>query len=374
MLGREPDPVARAFLAVWVCATVLLSLQVGFFAARYAPHLLGRDLAPLPPLLFLGFALWLARGAPRTSVSGPLAAFSVLALVLLAPWNELVVPAAFADTFDLILIARLHGHTPANIVIVSSLVLLGLFVFLPRRARLLSAVAVFALLATGSVIAANELDRVVAGAQLNLGPDRSWIDHTAQGSVGYVYGGEQFWSVVWQERFWNRKLDRIYRIEPNLIPGPIEQTGVKVAPDGRLAITEPYVVAVDRLSFFGTPVAHLPQEGLDVSGLTLWKLSGPARMSTATSGVQPNGDMTSRAKVTAYGCAGGRLELTLLPKATNVLRVLLDGRLILRRTIGGRDSWTGSIAVPPRWPRPNCTFTILPTPLLGSTRIAFEHR
>jgi hypothetical protein len=373
-LGRERDPVARAFLAVCVCALLLLSLQVGFFAARYAPHLLGRDLAPLPPLLFLGFALWLARGAPRTAVSGPLAAFSVLALVVLAPWNDLLVPAAFADTFDLIGIARLHAHSPANIVIVGSLLMLGLFVCLPRGARLLSAVAVFVLLVSGSVLAANELDRVVAGAQLNLGADRSWIDHNAQGSVGYVYGGEQFWSVVWQERFWNRRLDRVYRIKPNLIPGPIEQTGVRVAPDGRLAITQPYVVAVDRLTFVGTPVAHLPQTGLDVSGLTLWRLSGRARMSTSTSGVQPNGDMTSPAKVTVYGCAGGRLELTLLPKATDVVRVLLDGRLILRRPIRGRDSWQGSITVPPTWARPNCTFTIIPTPLLGSTRIAFERR
>ncbi|MDX6508185.1 MAG: Dolichyl-phosphate-mannose-protein mannosyltransferase, partial [Gaiellaceae bacterium] len=51
--GREREPGARALLAVATCALAGVSLQVGLFAARYAPHLLGRDLASLPPVLFL---------------------------------------------------------------------------------------------------------------------------------------------------------------------------------------------------------------------------------------------------------------------------------------------------------------------------------
>jgi len=72
-----------------------------------------------------------------------------------------------------------------------------------------------------------------------------------------------------------------------------------------------------------------------------------------------------------YGCAGGRLELTLLPKATNVLRILLNGRLALRQVIGGRDSWQATVQVPPTEKSARCTFTIIPAPLLGSTKIAF---
>ncbi len=373
-LGRERDPTARAFLAVCVCSCVLLPVQVGFYAARYAPHLLGRDLAVIPPLLFLTFALWLARGAPRPLVSGPLAAFGVLALVLLAPWNGLVVQDAFADSFDLLLIARARGHEPVNVVVVAALILLGVFAVVPRRALIVSAVVVGGLLVGASVVAAHAVRPAVGAAQANLGPDRSWIDHAAHGDVGYVYGGSQFWNVVWQERFWNRRIDVIYAIEPNVVAGPIEQTGIRVRRGGRLSIAQPYVVAADRLSFVGAPVAHLAQEGLDVSGLTLWRLQRPARVSTAVSGVQPNGDMTSNATVTAYDCAGGRLDLTLLPKATDVLRVLLDGRVVLRRRIGGRDAWQGSITVPATRRRSDCTFTIIPTPLLGSTRIAFVRR
>ena len=92
--GRERDPAARALLAV-ACVTVAACvLQVGFFAARYAPHLLGRDLAALPPLLFAVFALWLARGAPRRFIVTSIVVYAVLALLLLTPWNTLVAPAA----------------------------------------------------------------------------------------------------------------------------------------------------------------------------------------------------------------------------------------------------------------------------------------
>jgi hypothetical protein len=370
--GLERDPTARALISVCASASVLLSVQVGFYAARYAPHLLGRDLAPLPPLLFLAFALWLARGAPRTAVSGPLAAFGVLALVLLSPWNTLVSPGAFADTPDLLLIARLHGHQPVNVVIVFSLLMLAVFVGLPRRASLLAAVSVVVVLISSSAVASNELHRVVSGAQTVLGPDRSWIDRNADANVGYVYAGESYWNVVWQERFWNRRIDRVYSIEPNSIPGPIQQTAVRVAVDGRMPIAERYIVAADRLAFVGTPVAHLAQEGLDISGLTLWKLSGPARLSTVKNNVQPNGDMTRPATITVYRCTDGRLELTLIPKATNVVRVLLDGRVVLRQSLRGLKAWHGAIRVPATSDRPKCTFTIVPTPLLGSTNITFR--
>ena len=94
-------------------------------------------------------------------------------------------------------------------------------------------------------------------------------------------------------------------------------------------------------------------------------------MSLAKDGVQPNGDMTRTATITVYRCAGGQLELTLIPKATRILRIFLDGKPVLRRSIGGLDAWHGSLSVPTHRAQPNCTFQIVPTPLLGSTRIEF---
>jgi hypothetical protein len=146
---------------------------------------------------------------------------------------------------------------------------------------------------------------------------------------------------------------------------------VTVPANGRLPSPDPYVVAPDRFTFFGAPIAHLAQTNLDISGLRLWRVTRPLRLSTATEGVQPNGDMTHSAVVTVYDCTGGRLKLTLLPKETDVLRILLNGRLALQARIGGLPSWHGSLQVP-RSARPRiCTFTIEPGPLLGSTVIDF---
>jgi hypothetical protein len=141
--------------------------------------------------------------------------------------------------------------------------------------------------------------------------------------------------------------------------------------DGRLPIRDRYVVASNRLTFAGTPVANLTQTGLDVSGLTLWKLDPPARLSTVTHDVLPNGDMVGPATIDVYGCRGGSLDLTLLPKSTQTLTVLFDGLPVRHYDIGGQPVWHGSIPVP-RWSTPQlCRFTLVGGALLGSTRIAY---
>jgi hypothetical protein len=149
------------------------------------------------------------------------------------------------------------------------------------------------------------------------------------------------------------------------------QTQVTVSPAGRVSLREHYVVATDTHTFIGEPIAHLPQQGLEVSGLTLWHLAGLPRLSTTSNGIQPNGDITHPAKITVYGCKGGHLELTLLPKATKVVRVLLNGRLVLQQNIEHLSYWNGTIPAPAEPLTRPCIFTIIPQPLLGSTRIAF---
>lgn len=370
--GREPNPLARALIAVTACSVVLLPLQVGFFAARYSPTLLGRDLAPLPPLLFAVFALWVARGPMQRTRTRLVAAFAILCILLLAPWNTLVTSDAFVDTLDLSVFTRLQALRAADVVTAfASIMMLG-FVLLRGRAVLVLPVLVAAVAVFASLVAAQVLKAAVNGSQADVvGPTPDWIDRAADGDVTYLYGGEPSWNTVWQERFWNRRIDRVLTVWPNRVPGPLEQTSVTLSASGRLPSPDPYVVAPDRLTFFGGPIAHLTQTNLDIRGLTLWRATGPLRLSTATDGVQPNGDMTQPATVTVYDCRGGRLELTLLPKATDVLRVRLNGRLALEARIGGLASWHGSLPVP-RSARPRlCTFTIEPHPLLGSTHIDF---
>ncbi len=370
--GGERVPAARALLAVTLTTTALLTLQVGFFAARYAPHLLGRDLAALPPLLFAVFALWLSRGAPRRLVAGSVCAYALLALLLLTPWNTLVSAVAFVDSFDLIMISRLPWSAVTTLM-VFSIVVLAAFLYLPRRLAVVALPAVtLATLVAASVVAARDLRAAADGQRLDVvGARPDWIDHATDQHVAYVYGGEQFWGVVWLERFWNRRIDSVITLGGLPVPGPISQTAAVLGPTGELPTQDRFVVAPDRFSFVGTPIAHLTQQGLDTSGLTLWRLAGVPRVSTITNGVQPNGDMTRAATVSVYGCTSGALQLTLIPKATDRLRIFLNGRVALDRPIAGL-SWTGTVPVPRSLAPRRCLFTILPRPLLGSTRIAFS--
>ena len=152
------------------------------------------------------------------------------------------------------------------------------------------------------------------------------------------------------------------------------QRVVSIPPTGRLPIRERYIVASDPHAFAGTPVTHLAQVGLETAGLTLWRLSGPPRLTTVERGIQPNGDMTEPGFVRAYDCAGGRLQLTLLPKSTSVVTLRLDGRIVQRARIAGLPYWNGTIQVPSsRSPRV-CHFEIDGENLLGSTQITFVHR
>lgn len=372
--GRERDPAARALVLVTSSAILAVCAQVGLFSARFAPHLLGRDLASLPPLLFLVFALYLSRVRRRSwrIVTG--ACFAVLAIVALAPWDEMTVATALPDSFGLGLVYRLSSSVDAaNLVTIgalAALALLGVVSVVARRFALALPLVVLAFfvataIATTGVIVPQARDQE---ARL-VGTPRNWVDRSAKTDVTYIYDGEPDWDSVWQQRFWNERIVHVLSLPPARVPGPMPQTLRAPSADGGLATHDRYVVAPDRFEFIGTPVAH-HLRGPDLAALTLWRLDGPPRLSMSVAGIDPNGDMIRPATLTVYDCAGGRLELTLLPKATDVVTVQLDGRTVLRRRIAGLPSWHGTVPVPYSH-RGICRFTIHGGLLLGSTVLAF---
>ncbi len=371
--AREPDPVVTALVSVSVCACVLVVVQVGVFSSRYAPHLLERDLAALPPLLFCALALWFARGAPRRRLASSLTILGVLAVVLLAPWNDLIGWVAFPDSPGIsLLLDSPVGWRPLTAITVVATMLLVLFRFAPQRTALM--VVLLALFVWNSVRASHLVETYAAGTQSVLvGEPRTWIDRTAPSDVVYVYAGDlASWPVVWEQRFWNERIDRVLSIAPHVVPGPIEQQQIPLPVNGYLPARERYAVADDWLTLVGDPLAH-QDRGPNQYGLTLYRLSGRPRISTITSGVQPNGDMIGPATVTAYGCAGGTLDLTLLPKASRTISVTLDGREVVHADVAGKLSWNGSVTVPPDHGPAPCRFGISGGGLLlGSTRIDFR--
>jgi hypothetical protein len=367
--GRLADPGARAFVSVTLAALVVLPLQVGTFAARFAPHLLERDLAALPPLLLLALALWLDRGAPRPLVAVVAVALGIAALLLLVPWNHLTGPDALPDSFSLALLRR--ASSPADAVAVAVPVALLALLAIPRRARIVLPALVLGALVAASVTASNTVAGLVRAQQADVvGSPPDWIDRAATGPVAYLYDAEAYWNVVWQERFWNRRIDRVLATAPHKVPGPMPQTVFRIPPSGFLPTSDRWVVASDTHQLDGDAVAHLAQTGLDVTGLTLWHVDGRPRLSLIEYGIQPNGDMVAPAKLQVFGCDGGRLQLTLLPKATHELKVFVNGRIALDTPISG-DAWHGFVPAPAHTPDGSCIFTIVPQSLLGSTVIQF---
>jgi hypothetical protein len=368
---RSIDPAARALVAVTASAVVLVTLQVGTFSSRFSPHLLGRDLAALPPVVFAVFAVWLGRGGPRPRLVTSLSALGLLAVLATVPWNDLVTQDALPDSLGIaILLDDPLGWKPATVVSLVGAVLLLLFVLAPRLELL--AVGVVLLLGWGTFAAAARVDTATDAAQVALvGEPHDWIDRNVSSDVAYVYNGDlAAWTVVWEQRFWNPRIDRVISIIPHFVPGPIAQRVVALPRDGRLSIDERYVVANDHVQFYGSPIAH-QDRGPNQYGLTLWELERPARLSMLVAGPIPNGDISGRAVVNAFNCAGGTLQLTLLPKETNRLEIDLDGRVATVEHIGGRAVWHGEIRVPKSHGPAPCTFTILPDGLLGSTLITF---
>ncbi len=371
--GREQSAAVRALVAVTVSAVAIVVLQVGFFAGRFAPHLLGRDLAALPPALFLCFALWLSRDAPRMRWTTGLVTFAIVAAAAAAPWNGLASVDALPDTFDLSALLRLAKHVePATVVALLGAAWVFLIVLVPRRLTLVLPVGVLAMLAAGSVVAADQVRDRVQYDQVNLvGVPPDWIDRQVAGRVAYLYDGESYWNGVWQVRFWNHTVDDVYSVAPARVPGPMRQQVVRIGADGRLPTHDRYVVASDPHVFVGTPIAHLTQPGIDTGGLTLWRLEGEPRLSLVKRDILPNGDMASPARVTAYDCGGGQLQLTLLPKATRVVTVTLDSKVVLEKSIAGLSYWNGTVSVPASATPRLCQFVIEGQTLLGSTRIDF---
>jgi hypothetical protein len=230
---------------------------------------------------------------------------------------------------------------------------------------------VAALLVATSVSASSIIrDRAGADQAELLGSPRNWIDRSAHGGVTYIYDGEYAWNSVWQQRFWNDRVDHVLSFAPARVPGPMPQTVRPLSSSGFLATRDRYVVAPDRYEFVGTPVAEHAR-GVDLAKLRLWHLDGRPRLSLATNGIQPNGDMIGPATIVAYGCAGGVLHLTLLPKATSVVTISLDGTRVRRVPVAGLESWTTAIRVP-RSHVGTCRFKIRGGLLLGSTVRSFE--
>jgi len=365
--GRERAPQVQAYLATTIAVSLVFVAAVGLFASRFVGRLAERNLIALAPLLFMGFCLWLDRGAPRPRLVTALTSAAALALLAFVPWDDFVSRAAQPDAFSMIPLRWMQLAYPELdvrwVVLVGAVELLVVAVLIGRRLLWILPASVAALLAAASIPTTVEVAREASDFRTALvGTDPQWIDRHADGPVAYVFGGEQPWSLgapVWEHLFWNRRLHRLYELFGAKIVGPAPAAVVRPARDGRLLLHDgriaegAYAVASTRMSFVGQRVAATPQ------GLALWRLEPPLRLSTRTTGISAGGVVGAAASVVVYACSGGELALTLTSQAEQEVELLVGERVAQTIVLGVNRPWSGTLTADSASPRPRtCRFGI----------------
>ena len=155
MSGAEPEPAARALVASALSYALVTLILVGAFASRFVEHVTERQLLSVAPPVFVAFAAWLHRGAPRPQPATSVVAFIVAAAALLLPLDRVTTPAAYADSPSVIPLELLSHHLHKSSLEglyagVLALLLLAA-VLLPRRAMPAVALVVAFALGAGSV-------------------------------------------------------------------------------------------------------------------------------------------------------------------------------------------------------------------------------
>jgi hypothetical protein len=376
--GRERDPGVRTYLAVALALAVGLVVQVGLFTSAFTDRLAERNVLGLAPVVFVGFAVWLARGLPRPRGATIALALSALVLLAVVPWHRLVTQAGEPDSFSVISLYHLHLSYPSFdtrwFLLIAAGELLVTLLVVPRTLAWLLPVSVAVLLAGASV----ETSRVVAhqarGYATVVGPHDDWIDRATSRPVAYLYSGEVRWSgggPAWVTLFWNDRVKHVYDLFGSEVLGPVPQRRVHPAPDGTLLLSDGRpapirtVAASTTLVFFGRALTSEPEHDL-----ALWRLDSPARLAGRLLGVDRQSMIYRRASLRVYDCTGF-LRLGLLAPGPQQVTLWRNDVRYRTVTLQGGRLWSGAIPAPPGASGGRCSFAVEPQGPLHADRFEF---
>ena len=376
---RERSPAVRAYVAVAASLTAWLVLEVGVFAAHHVGQLAERDLLGAAPVLFVGFALWLSRGAERPRWLTYGTALAALALVLTLPVKTFVTPAALPDAFTLIpLWLHISAGSRGAVLFLAAAAGLVLFAVLPRSAIAVLPLALFVFLAGTSVSASRYVARQAELQQRHfLGGDNRWIDDTAPGDVVYVDAAEPEWNCVWETLFWNRRITEVATLPRTVLNGPLPHRAARLGDDGVLrgvgGVPDYAVISTDA-TLAGDRLRFEAQEGTVQKGLQLWRIERPLRLLTLRTGFTPNDTVyQGHARLVVYACTGGTLTFTLLVKSPGVVELDVNRKLHQRRSFPAPATWSGTIDVAQvAGGKGACSFEIRTNALVATTQFNFE--
>jgi len=379
--ARHLDRSLRVFVAAATSLSVCLVLEVSVFASEYSQRIEERNLFYVAPLFLIALLAWIERGQPRPPSATVVAAGIAAALPGAIPFLSLLNINAESDTVGLqpwwYLGDAWAGRTSVAVVaVLTSLVLAGAFLWLPRRyAPLLPALVALGFLFTWLPLeqwthSFPRLSRSALAQGIGV-DDRSWIDdavgRTAKVSVLWT-GGNTF--GVWQNEFWNRSIDRVYELGLKM-PGGMPTVPVSVAPADRATgilrdaagrpLTDRYVLTSTAVSLIGKVIVADPAKKL-----VLYRIDAPVRVATRVTGLYPersNPWSNGHPTWTRADCRPGTLTVVVSSDRT------LFAGAVQTLTIGGNTpARTLRLA-----PTTNQRRIVLPlTPQNGSCRVTFE--
>ena len=320
-----PGSAERAFVAVAVTTVILVVFQVGLFASRFALRIEERNMIYVMPIVLLAFVVWIGRGLPRPAVIASLAAAASAAPLLAIPLSRFLNQTIISDTFGLVPLLRLATHLADDfsqvrwIMLFVALDAVLAFLFLPRR---VAAVCLPLLLAGYfayvSSLVVEDTSAFARNLRGSIPGNASWIDASIGTSpkAVYLYGADPYPNhepvVLWELKFWNRSLGRIYNLGATSPPG-LPQYAAKIGSNGRVRsgstqLTKSrYVVSNRGLQVAGRELRHN-------GDITLYSARRPLALRTSVvEGVASDGWMGADATYDRYTTSnerGGTLTVT----------------------------------------------------------------
>lgn len=363
----------RAFLALTTAAIPWIVVSVAVFASRNSGRVEERYTFYLAPLLLLALVVWLERGRPRTLLAA-VAGLVPLALAATLPLGRLVNVDIFADTFAFHPLYWLEqegllgdGETRALVLGVAALAGL-LFALVPLRPARFVLPALVGCVFVATQIAVFDVVRSYSETLDDVARmgDPSWLDRRfgRDASVAFLWTGAFNPHILWQTEFWNRNLDTVYRLAPELGNLPAAETVID-APTGRLA-TEPgfpesdVLLSDQGITFSERPMVTFP------SGLGVYPTGPSTRIVGATDGIYADSWSGEAFRYTRFACGEeGWLGLALasdpalgLPRQDVLVRQ--DGREVASGSVAaGKELY---LRIPVRGDEGACTVDVEITP------------
>jgi hypothetical protein len=242
-LARPRSRIERAFAAVATVTITLFVVQAAFVSAGEAHRPLERYLFYVTPLVFLGFFLYVERGAPRRVLHAGLAGVVALLLSQFSFAGLTGTAAFFFDSVTESAYARAVyrlGLSPASLLF--SLLPVGLAVLAtaaPLRRALAAqtvAVAAIAVMLTAG-LAVTSTDHLVTGwTQRTFGTTPpNWLDRSHLGRARYLVLPDANPFLGTNLESWNRDVRGLVVLDAPA-PDPYARSVARVRADGTLEI------------------------------------------------------------------------------------------------------------------------------------------